>query len=178
MKKIEKVIHWKILEISIMISVIILSYPLWQQLDINDYMATAAFYNEAKFTYVKVENYPQGPMFPINNQEAIKNLKRTTLKVINDTKTKEDYTLLLRIEKTSTLDFHCLNVIINDQVNSLEQLLLMDDLENYYFVLASDSLIGNQKDYAFAMWMDENTGNEMQGKMLNYSFEIQKNIAI
>lgn len=178
MKNIDKVIHWKLIEISCVIAIVIVSFPLWKKLDISDQIATAAFYNGASFSYLNVSNTQNGMMVPVSNEDALKNLEQTKIKVINDTRTNEDYTVLLKIAKSSTLDYNCLNIALNNEVKALKSTYLLEDADYFYFALTNGSIKGEIKEYDFLMWMDENTGNEMQGKTLNYSFELQKQIAI
>lgn len=178
MKNIDKLIHWKLFEITLLVVVIVLSFPIWKQLSIDDSLATAASYNNVQYTHLDIKEYPKSLMFPVNNKYALENLKKTKIKIINDTKIIEEYTLLLKISKTSSLDYHCLNVAINQNALPLEKYYFTEDTNNYYFALAKDSIIAETKNYDFLMWMDEKTGNEMQGKTLNYSFELQKGVAI
>lgn len=178
MKKINKLIQKKFLEIGLALMVIAISFPLWKSLNINDYVATAAFYNEAQYTYLNVSDQQINNLYPIKNESALKNLKKTQISIINETKTQEDFTVLLKIGKNSTLDYQSLNVAINDTIHSLKDLLIIEDHDNYYFALFTNSIVGATQSFNFLMWMDETTGNEMQNKTLNYSFELQKGIKI
>ncbi len=178
MKNLDKVIHLKLAEICFLFIVIVVSFPLWKTLEKNEMLSTAATYADAQFTYVEVENLPNNSIYPVTNEWASMNIKPTTIKVINDTRTEEDYVLALSIEKNSTLDYHCLNISFDNVIKPLENLLTSEDEEKYYFTLATDSIQGEIKGYYFKMWMDEQTGNEMQGKTLSYNFELQKQIAI
>lgn len=178
MKNIDRIIYGKLFEITILMSVIMISFPLWKTLDINEDLATAAFYNEVQFSYLDIKEYPKGPMFPMSEEDALSKLKSTKINVVNDSRTREDFALVMRVKKDSSLDYHCLNIALDDKVKPLADYYFMDDIENYYFVLTSDSIEGETKNYDFKMWMDASTGNEMQGKTLSYAFEIQKNIVI
>lgn len=178
MKRIDKIIHWKLLEISIMISVILVSFPLWKYLEIDEVMTTAAFYDDARYTYLSVEETEQGPMFPLKNEDALRELKPSKLRLINETKTQEEYTIALKVNKTSSLDYHCLNIAFDQKVEKLEDLYFSDDADYFYFVLKTDTIRGEIKEHNFLIWMDASTGNEMMNKTLSYSFEIQKGILI
>lgn len=178
MKIINKLIKKKCIEIMIAATIIIVSFPLWQSMDIGDYTATAAFYNEAQYTYLNITDNQINNLYPIKTDNAIKNLKKSKIEIINDTKTSEEYSLLLKIEKNSTLDYNVLNIALNDSVHPLKDLLIVEDANNYYFSLYTNSIVGKKETLSFIMWMDEKTGNEMQNKTLNYSFELQKGIKI
>ena len=95
MRKIDNIIHWKLVEITIMLAVIMISYPLWKTLNIGSHLATAAFYEGATYTTLEVDTRAQGPMFPMEDEKAIQTLNPMTIKVKNDTLTKETYTLLI-----------------------------------------------------------------------------------
>lgn len=175
MKQINQIIHFKIFEISIMILVIILSFPLWKKLNIDETIATAAYYNKATFSYLDIEEPKKGPMVPIPTHEILNSEKKTKIKVINDTKTQEEYNLLLKLDKKSTLDYHCLNIEFANEVTPLEEKYYYEDEEYIYFSLIIDTIYAEQKDYDFMIWLDYyRTGNDMQGKMLNYNFELLK----
>lgn len=178
MKNLNKVIHWKLLEISVVLAFVIISFPLWQQLERKDYLTTAAFYNEAQYSYLEVTQYPYGSMIPVSDEDALKNIKPCKIQVVNNTKTKEDYTLVFKISKESTLDYHVLKIALNQSVSMLDEHYLLEDADHIYFALATDSIQGEKQDYNFMLWMDQNTGNEMQGKTLSFDFELQKSIAV
>lgn len=178
MKNINKIIHHKIFEIFLAVTVIFVSFPIWKSLNINDHIATAAFYNEAQYTFMEVLDNQVNNLFPIEDELALKNLKRTNITVKNETRTKEEYTLLLKISKDSTIDISVLKVSVHNNIYSLKDILLLEDEEFYYFTLATDSLSGDAKQYNFLMWMNSETGNEMQGKTISYSFDLQKGIKI
>lgn len=177
MEKINRLIHFKFFEIMIMISIILISFPLWKKLDIDETLATASFYSKAKFSYLEVENKNQGSMFPIKNEEVLKTENRTKIKITNETKTVEEYHLLLKINKNSTLDFHYLNIYFNNQISSLEEKYYYEDMDNIYFSLIIDTINAEQKEYDFLIWLDyDRTGNDMQGKILNYELELLQGI--
>ena len=178
MKNIDKIIHLKLVEITLMLVIIIISFPLWQKLNLNDVMTTAALYDNARYTYIKVENHSNGPMFPISDEEALTELTPSFLKLTNETNTSEDFTIMMKISKSSSIDYHCLNIAIDHQKQSLKNLYLFDDADNFYFSLKSDQIKGETKEYAFLIWMDATTGNEMMGKTLSYTFDLQEGILI
>lgn len=173
MERINRLIHFKFFEIAIMILVIVISFPLWKKLNIDETIATAAFYSKAKFSYIEVENQNQGSMFPIKTEEILNTETKTKIKVTNETKTSEEYNLLLKLNKNSTLDYHCLNIALNNEVSTLEEKYYYEDLDNIYFSLTIDTINAECKEYEFLIWLDyDRAENDMQGKVLNYQFEL------
>lgn len=177
MRNIDKIIHWKIIEISIMIAIITISFPLWKRLELKEIMTTAALYDNAKYTYLKIDDHATGPMFPLSDKEAF-NLTPSKIELINETNTSENVTILMKISKSSSLDFNCLNIAIDSQKKQLNDLYVMDDSDYFYFNIKSDVTKAETKKYNFLLWMDASTGNEMMGKNLTYSFELQKGALI
>jgi len=176
MKKIDHIIYGKLFEISFLIAFVILSYPIWLSLDINKQLANASVYQEAQYSYLDIEHNHNGPMFPMKNEEAMDKLSKTKINVTNETKTMENYSLILKIDKTSTLDYQFLNIFLDGKIQALKIFPMTEDYDYFYFVLDSNSIVGGKKTYNFLMWMDYETGNEMQGKSLNYSFELLNGI--
>lgn len=178
MKKLDKIIHWKLIEISLMLSIIMISFPLWKQLEKEELTTTASYYETANYTYLKVDKNENAPMIPLNTEEALKKLKPSTLTITNETKTREDYTILMKINKKSTLDYHCLNIAIDQWIVPLKELYQKEDEENYIFNITSNKIQGEIKEHQFIIWMDAKTNNNMMNKSLEYSFELQKGIMI
>ena len=99
MKNINKIIHWKMIEISFLLSVIMISFPIWKTLAKSEALSIAASYSDIQFSHLEITNTSNGAMFPISNEKALKNIKPGSIKVINDTKTKEDYVNARKISK-------------------------------------------------------------------------------
>ena len=109
-------------------------------------------------------------------EEALSRLKPCILTVSNNTYTEESYMLVLRIAKSSSLDYKFLNLSINGVVSSLTDLPRLEETEDYYFVLDQNSMKGSEKKYHVLLWMDASTGNEMQSKSLFMGFEIMNEV--
>lgn len=178
MKNINKIIYSKCIEIMMVVLIAAISFPLWKKLENNEVLSIASSYADVQYSHLEVEYGQNSNLYPMSNENALKTVNPTILTIVNDSKTEEEYTLYLSITKTSSLDFHCLNISFNDIVKPLDELFVAEDEATYYFALISDKLNGETKNYPFKMWMDESTGNEMQGKTLNYNFELQKQFSI
>jgi hypothetical protein len=49
------------------------------------------------------------------------------------------------------------------------------DDEYYWFVIDKNSIKGDTYNYSVKIWMDENTGNNMQGRSLSLAFDLVEN---
>lgn len=176
-KKINKLITKKILEILIVTAFVFLSLPLWDHFEKQNAFALASAYSTTNYLSLDIENPINYSMYPMTDDFAMQKLGPCHLKVINDTLTNENYVLYLTIAKNSTIDYHYLKISINNQIHFLENLITKTDTNNYYFALDQDSLLGDAKNYEIKLWLDEKTGDEMQNKELIMSFETKNSVA-
>lgn len=174
-KNLNMLIAAKIAEIIFVCTFILLSIPLCQNM--GKAVAKIEFSDKnLNFTSLAIENNLDYSMYPMSQKDALNKLAPTKLIVENNSLTTENYDLILKISKNSTLDYNCLNIAIDDKIVPLNTLKYMEDSINNYFIIASESLKGNNKEYSIKLWIDEKTGNEMQNKELNLSFELEKNV--
>ena len=166
----------KIVEIAYIIAFIFVSIPLWKQInEVTNYTSVFS-HNGLTYTGFTVENELDYSMYPMANEDALVRVKPTKVIVANNSLTEEEYTITLKISKYSTLDYNCLNIAIDDLVMPLNSMDRSEDNENYYFIIDTNKLRGNTEEYLIKIWMDEQTGNEMQGKSLTVSFELTESV--
>ena len=175
-KDINMLIAAKIVEIVYVIAFIFVSIPLWQQMNEVTNYTNVFSYNGLTYTGFTVENELNYSMYPMANEDALVRVKPTKVIVANNSLTEEEYTITLKISKESTLDYNCLNIAINDLVMPINSMDKTEDKDNYYFVIDTNKLKGNTEEYLIKIWMDEQTGNEMQGKSLVVSFDLVESV--
>lgn len=175
-REINKLIAKKIAEIIFVVAFLVVSVPLREKMLLVNEEKTKLAEMELNYTSISVENPKNYSMYPMSNSEALDEVEPTKIIVENESLMAEDYSLLLRISKKSTLDFNYLNLAIDDEVYALNTLTMSEDDENYYFVIASDGLSKNSKEYLIKLWIDEKTDNEMQDTKIIFSFELIKNV--
>ncbi len=175
-KDINKLIRRQILEIIFMIGFVMVSTSLWKSSNAEHLLSMVSSTTTLSYTSLQIENPIEYEMFPMHNQYALQNLQPCVVIVSNDTYTEEDYMLVLKIDKSSTLDYQLLNLAIDGEIFSLKDMSLLEEYENYYFVLDENTLKGNRKTYNIQLWMDESAGNEMQAKSLLMNFELMNGV--
>lgn len=171
-KDINKLIMREVLEIVFLLVFVFFVTSLWSSSDKNYLSTVVSSMQNLSYTNLKIENPIQYEMFPMQNQVALQNLKPCILTVLNDTYTEESYMLVLKVSKSSTMDYRVLNVSVDGVVYPLTLLPFVEELDNFYFVLDENTLKGAQKQYKVQLWMDASTGNEMQAKSLIMNFEL------
>ena len=176
--KVEKQINYliaaKIFEIAFVVIFIFLSFFLMQNIRNNGISLEKSSGLELNFTGLKVENPIDYPMYPMSNLEAMTKLKDTNIIVENNGLVEENFNMLLQIRKTSSLDYHALNIAVDDRIFSLSTIFLGEDEKNYNFLIVTDKIKREKKEYKIKIWLDETVGNEMQNKQLTLSFELEK----
>lgn len=175
-RDINKLIVKKVLEIVFLFFFVFFATFLWRTSGKEYLLASVSGKERLNYTDLQIENPIQYEMYPMRNQEALSRLKPCILTVSNNTYTEESYMLVLRIAKSSSLDYKVLNLSINGVVSSLTDLPRLEETEDYYFVLDQNSMKGSEKKYHVLLWMDASTGNEMQSKSLFMGFEIMNEV--
>jgi hypothetical protein len=173
-----KLILANLLEILFVIGFIFISIPMCQKLSSSASLATAASFANSNFTNLIVENPAEYVLYPLKSEEAVEMLSPYKLSVVNDTLTEEYYTLFLKIDKNSSLDYKCLDILIDDKVYSLSTLDMSEDSDYYWFKIDDITIKGETFNYNIKIWLDENTENNMQGKSLNLSFDLVQNSSV
>ncbi len=59
-----------------------------------------------------------------------------------------------------------------NSIYSLKDLESKDTNDEIVFILARDSIVGEVKTYNIRLWLDSQTGNEMQAKNLIMNFDL------
>lgn len=171
-RDINKLIITKVVEILFVLGFVFFASFLWQSKNAQGFLSSIVSFSNLYYTNFTVENPIDYSMFPMRDEDAINNLKPCTIKVINETYTSENYVLVLKIKKESTMDYHFLHVSINDSVYSLNDLEQLEESDAFVFVLTKDNIVGDTKNYEIRLWLNTLAGNEMQGKNLILNFDL------
>lgn len=173
-KQINYLITAKVMEIVFVVIFLFLSFFLVQNIRNNGIFFEKSSGLELSFTGLTVENPIDYAMYPMSDLEAMLKLKNTTIVIENNSLTEENFKVLLRISKTSSLDYHALKILVEENIFSLPTIYVGEDEENYNFLVVNDKIKGEKKEYKVKLWLDETTGNEMQNKQMVLSFGLEK----
>lgn len=168
-RDINKLIIKKEIEIAFVICFLIVSIFLWKN---NNTQSVIAAFQDLSYTNLNIENSIDYSMFPMTDEDAMKNLNPCYITVSNDTYSLEDYTLVFVVNKSSTLDYHFLNISVNNEIYSLNDLETIESEEEVSFILARDSIVGDMETYVVRLWLNTMAGNDMQNKELIMYFDL------
>lgn len=171
-KDINKLIVKKIIEIMFVVCFVFFATYLWRSKQAQSFFASISTFRDLSYTNMNIENPIGYSMFPMSDDFAMQNLKPCTISVFNGTYTPEYYILVLKIDKNSTLDFTYLNIGVNQEVFSLNELNRKDDNDYYIFVLDQDTIVGETKEYKVRVWLNTLAENDMQAKELIMEFDL------
>ncbi len=173
MKAINLQIRKTIIEIIFAIIIVIGSYFIWDNLEINKYASFAAnVHNYNTISVAETKSAVQDYLIPKTDENGLKNSGLILLE--NHINQEKPYKLILKINKDSTLDYRNLSIGINQKIIRLKNALTNEDQNYYYFILDEGNLIG-KKELNASIWLNYDTTNESMGKSFSYSFDSNYN---
>lgn len=172
-KDINKLILKKVLEIVFVFCFLLISTFLWRSKNAQLFSSAISTFSNLNYTNIKVDSPIEYTMFPMDDQDAMQNLKPCIVSVRNETYTLENYTLILKIDKNSTMDYQFLNIGIDNTIYTLKDLFRQEEDNYYIFVLDTDQISGNIKKYEIRVWLNNLADNNMQSKDLIMNFDLK-----
>lgn len=151
-----------IIQIIVSIAVLFISIPMWEKMN-NDseYLNKAIALNSLSLEAKNKVN--------ILNQKAIYEVK-------NNSDLNTSGYLYLKINKNSLIDYHLVNIKVNNYETALSNLYSKEDNTYNYFLLNSFNLNGNEnKLYNIKLNISEEDMVLMDGKTLNYNLSVITN---
>ena len=145
-ESINKLIIKKVIEIVFVICFVCVATVLWQNKNTQNLFSSVAAFQEVKNTTLKVADTIDYRMYPMQDEVALKTLSPCYLTVENATNTKEEYALVLIIDKKSSLDYRYLNISVGEKVFTLMDLEQREDEEEILFILSRDALTSDKKE--------------------------------
>ena len=149
---------------------VLISIPIWLNFDISALEAAKMYDN---YNYIEYEflNEPSYSLNPVNDDYAMRNLETQDLIVYNNSNTKNDYSLVLKVDKSSTAKTDKLKINVNYQISYLKDYYSYEDNNSIYYVLDSNNIVANSQKYIISMWNDENAIVKSDD-ILNYKFMV------
>ena len=171
-KDINKMILVKVIEIAFIIVFMIVATNLYSSERAQEVFRSIAAYSDVYNTHLAIKNQINYSMFPMTDERAMEKLIPCTLTVSNETYKTENYTLVLKINKSSTLNYSYLHISINNDIYALEALEKQVTDDEIIFILDEGSLTGESKEYNVRLWLNTLAENDMQGKNLIMQFDL------
>ena len=144
------------------IFLVIISIPIWLSFDVKTLKEAKKYEN---YNYINYEflNNPTYTLASVSDDYALRNIETQDIIVYNYTKADADYSLVLKIDKQSTVVIDNIRLNVNYNINYLKDFKSYEDSNYYYFIIDSDHIQGDSLKYVLSMWNDEdkeqNTNN-------------------
>ncbi len=171
-KDINKMVLRKVIEIIFVIVFIVGTSQIWRSEKTQEMLDSIALFSNTSNLSLQVKNQINYSMYPMTDEKAMEKLVPCILTVKNETYSQEEYTLVLKINKSSTLDYNYLHISINDTIYALNALTKEVTDNEIIFILDKDSLMADQKEYNIRLWLNTLAGNDLQAKTLSLQFDI------
>lgn len=177
MKVINRMIRRTIIEIVIVIAFVFISIPIWKSFDLNKYASVAMYYENENSNQLEVTGLDNYTLYQTSDKAALNNVKPINLRVSNNNQVSEDYAVWMVVSKKSTLDFDSIRISISEDTKSLTELEMIEDTNEYYFMLFECDGLANDLSKEVKLWIDIECSNDINGKFLEFDFEnIQRQI--
>ncbi len=177
MKNINKIIALNCFEIIFAVFFVAISFISWNHLNHGEIKELEEYARQnPSYAYVDVKNSSQYYMYPMSDEEALSRLVPYQVKMVNDTYLKTNYTLGIRIRKTSTLNYQNLKIWIAGNISYLKNYYISEDEEYYYFELEEGVLTAESKNYDIKIWIDSNLKENVSNQTISFEFVNLANI--
>lgn len=138
-RDINKLINHKKKEIILYVFIIIFTFFMWDNIFIND-LNIANAYEKTSYAYVDKSKYEKYFYDVIDEDSFLNNENKNTISLLKDTTLDTKYTLGIRVNKISTIDYHDMKVKIDDNIYNLSDFYINEDSNYYYFHLVSGNM--------------------------------------
>ncbi len=164
----EKSINRLILSVAITTLLFFISIPLWNYSVAKRSAILASGYGDLAIS-INMGVFDQ--LVAIEDYRAFDYIKPTKISFRNRNGFKKDFELLLLVSKDSTINYKDLKVALGKEIYNLKDVEMLEDSENYYFVLNNYSLDAYSEDSIdVRIWLDENIKVSPIDKSLSTNF--------
>lgn len=164
----EHSINRLILSVTITTLLFFISIPLWNYSVAKRSAILASEYGDLAIS-VNMESFDQ--LVAIEDYRAFEYIRPTKISFRNRNGFKKDFELLLLVSKDSTISYQDLKVSIGEKIYNIKSVEMLEDSENYYFILNNYSLEAYSEDSInVRIWLDENIQVSPSDKSLTTNF--------
>ena len=166
-----------IIEIVVVIALVFISIPVWKSFDLNKYASVAMYYENEGDNQLEVTGFDNYTLYQTSDKSALTNTKPINLSVRSNSNTNEEYAVWMVVSKKSTLDFDSIRISISEDTKSLTELEMIEDTDEYYFMLFEGNLLDGNISKDVKLWLDIESESDTSNKFLEFDFEnIQRQI--
>ena len=129
-------------------------------------------YDIVKSDYVNFSDV----IYRIDDEYASSKLQKNRIDVSNVIDDKVNFMLVLKIDKSSTIDINYLKYTLDDTISYVKDNYMYEDTQFSYYLLSSYLLdIGDSRIIDYLIWLDVNTPDEEISNSLYYAVSVYSN---
>lgn len=164
----EKSINRLILSVVITTLLFFISIPLWNY---SVAKRSAILANEYGDLAISVNMGIFDQLVAIEDYRAFDYIKPREISFRNRNGFKKDFELLLLVSKESTISYEDLKVAIGEKIYNIKSVEMLEDDDNYYFIIDNFSLDAYSEDsIEVRLWLDEDIKVSPNDKSLTTNF--------
>lgn len=152
-----------VINVTLTLLVVLISIPLWSYSSEKNGIVDSYY----KDLDIKVHIGDFDSLMMIENDRALAYINPTEISFRNQNNHEKDFSIILVITKSSTIDYRYLNMAIDNEIKSLKDLDMQEDSENYYFKLKEENLLPySEKTMNFRIWLNEDYSLQLDNQLL------------
>lgn len=164
----ERSINRLIISVTITTLLFFISIPLWNYSVAKRSAILASSYGDLAIS-VNIGTFD--PLVAIEDYRAFDYIQPTKISFRNRNGFQKKFDLLLLVSKDSTVDYKDIKLAIGEKIYHVKSLEMLEDEDNYYFIINNYSLEAYSEDSIEArIWLDENTHAPLSNKSLTTNF--------
>ena len=156
-------------EIMVLSFIIIINLIMWPNLKEEYLKKTEAVMSYISNLSIDIVNKEEYYLFPMTDEYVIDNLEKNTIKVSNYNNSYRQYSLYLKVDKSSTTDKDSLKFMFNDKIIDFNEIYSYED-ENYIYYQVYNNNIKDVDYIDYIFWLKEDS--EITNFKFIYSFEV------
>lgn len=156
MKNINKVIRHKIIEITICLLFIIVSFPMWEIFMKEEQFVLASTYAQSSLVSTEIINNQNYSFYPISDDVAMKYLVPMEVTLKSSSTYHSFFSLVMKVDKRSSLSFKSFKISVDQRIYWLKDLYLYEDSDFIYFLLSQGDIqnSNHQEIFKINLWLD------------------------
>ena len=142
-------------DVIITLLLVIISIPVWLNFELTSVAKIASGYDNYNYVQYELLNDASKMVLPYEDDEALIKCETQDLIVYNNSNTLEDYSLVLKINKDTTLNLNNIRINVNYEVDYLNEYEVFEDTISYYYILDKDSIVADAYKYNVSIWNED-----------------------
>lgn len=164
----DKSIKKIVISVILTVLLVLVSVPLWNYSASKKGAILAGSYADLS---IAVEVGKIDSLIIIEDSRAFSYIMPTEVSLRNRNEYEKEYELLFLVDKKSTISYEYIKVSVGDKIYNINELDMIEDKDNYYFILESSKLAAYSEEVKWVrIWLSEELENISEDAILSTNF--------